>query len=252
MKTLVTRLQLLTLPLVSVIVIFLNQRLNFDMHHDGLVTTNFREIRFSIQDKSFWPFNQYGFTWIIPYLPIILFGNSNSIYENANTISLLLFTFTLLISYITARKILGAKNAIFVPLVLAATSPLGNLRTWPSVSAMLYLSLFSLAVVSYFDKNESLKSMQSKSSYMGLLIPLIMFSRVQVGIFLLVVFSVAVLRFGRIQSRKYFFFAIALTTLMLALFLESKNWLGTVLSDTFIYSFSYLTNDDSRVIPFLQ
>ena len=249
MKPLAIRVHILAYLLVSVIVIFLNQRLNFDMHHDGLITTNFREIRFSIQEKSFWPFNQYGITWIIPYLPVILLGDPDLIFERANTISLLLLTLTLFISYITTRKILGAKKAIFVPLVLAATASLGNLRTWPSVSAMFYLSCFSLAAVSYFDKKESLNSTKRTSAYMGLLIPLIVFSRVQVGMFLLVVFSIAVLKFGRSKSRTYFFSAITLTTLILALILASRNWLGSVLSDTFVYSLNYLTKDDSRVLP---
>ena len=249
MKTLITRLYPLAYLLVSGAIIYLNQSHNFDMHHDGLITTNFQEIRSSIQNEGFWPFNQYGVTWIIPYLPIILTGDENSIYERANNLSLLLYFLTLFISFITARKFFGTSRAIFVPVILAVTASLGNLRTWPSVSAMLYLSCFLLAAVVYFSKESSLNSMKRASLYMGLMIPLIVFSRVQVGIFLFLVFTITILKFGRIKTRRYFFLAILLTTLSLGLFLAGKNWLESVLNDTFVFSLSYLTSNESRVIP---
>lgn len=249
MGKLASRLHLPTYFLLTGIVIFFNQRLNFDMHHDGLITTNFQEIRFSIENGGFWPFNQYGVTWVIPYLPIILVGDPNSIYARANTTSLLIFALTLFISFITARKFLGAKKAIFVPLAIAATASLGNLKTWPSVSAMLYLSCFSLAAVKYFYKQEPLSSVKRAAFYMGLLIPLIMFSRVQVGIFLFVAFSIFVFRFGRSKTRTYFFLTITLTASILAFVLASRNWLGSVLRDTFIYSLNYLTKDETKVVP---
>ncbi len=249
MGKLTSRLHLPAYLLLTGIVIFFNQRLNFDMHHDGLITTNFQEIRFSIENGSFWPFNQYGVTWIIPYLPVILIGDPNSIYARANTTSLLIIALTLFISYLTARKFLGVRKAIFVPLAIAATASLGNLKTWPSVSAMLYLSCFSLAAANYFDKQESLNSLKRTAFYMGLLIPLILFSRVQVGIFLLVAFSISVFRFGRSKTRIYFFSAITLIASILVIVLASRNWLGSVLRDTFIYSLNYLTKDETRVVP---
>lgn len=249
MGKLASRLHLPAYFLLTGIVIFFNQRLNFDMHHDGLITTNFQEIRFSIENGGFWPFNQYGVAWVIPYLPIILVGDPNSIYARANTTSLLIFALTLFISFITARKFLGVRKAIFVPLAIAATASLGNLKTWPSVSAMLYLSCFSLAAVKYFYKQEPLSSVKRAAFYMGLLIPLIMFSRVQVGIFLFVAFSVFVFRFGRSKTRTYFFLTITLTASILALVLASRNWLGSVLRDTFIYSLNYLTKNESKVVP---
>jgi hypothetical protein len=249
MKTLVTRLNPMAFLLVSGIIIYFNQSLNFDMHHDGLITSNFQEIRTSMQSEGFWPFNQYGFTWIIPFLPIILTGDENSIYERAHYLSLLIYFLTLFISFITAQKFYGNSRAIFVPVILAVTASLGNLRTWPSVSAMLYLSCFLLAAVIYFSQESSLNSMKRASFYMGLMIPLIVFSRVQVGIFLVLVFTITILNFGRIKTRRYYFLAILLTTLSLGLFLAGKNWLGSVLNDTFIFSLNYLSSDESRVVP---
>ena len=244
-----TRLKAIVILTISGLVIFLNQRLNFDMHHDGLILTNFVEIRRSFQNDGFWPFNQYGVTWLIPYLPIILTGHENSIYERANSISLLIFILTLLISFVTARRFLTLNRAILVPAFLASTASLGSLRTWPSVSAMLYLATFLLAAVVYFSRDESISGLKRASFFMGLLIPMIVFSRVQVGILLLLSFSIVVFKFGITGTRKYFYSSIIVTTFFLAFFLESKNWLSSLISDTFVYSLNYLTNDETRVIP---
>ena len=234
----------------SGLILFFNRSLNFDMHHDGLITTNLLELRNSFENGGTWPFNQYGVTWLIPYLPIILTGDSSSIYERANWVSLAIYSFTLIICFLTARKFMGATPAVFVPVFLAATSSLGSLRTWPSVSAMLYLSGFLLAAVSYLSSSTPLRNLKSIAFIMGALIPLIILSRVQVGIFLLLVFSIVVFNFGLHKTRQYFFFGFILTSLLIVYFLAKYNWLKPAFMDTFVYSLNYLTNDETRVTPF--
>jgi hypothetical protein len=236
--------------LVSGLILFVNRSINFDMHHDGLITTNMLEIRNGFENEGPWPFNQYGVTWLIPYLPIILTGDSNSIYERANWVSLIIYVLTLIISFFTARKFTGTTQAIFVPIFLAATASLGSLRTWPSVSAMLYQSGFLLAAVSYLSRSTSLRNLKRIAFLMGALIPLIIFSRVQVGIFLLLVFSIVVFKFGLSKTRRYFFFGFISTSFLIVYFLAKNNWLKSALMDTFVYSLNYLTNDETRVIPY--
>ena len=250
MKFSVLRIHPFFLLLASGLVLFVNRSINFDMHHDGLITTNMLEIRNGFKNEGPWPFNQYGVTWLIPYLPIILTGDSNSIYERANWISLIIYGLAMVISFFTARKFMGTTQAIFVPVFLAATASLGSLRTWPSVSAMLYLSGFLLAVVSYLSRSTSLRNLKIIAFLMGALIPLIILSRVQVGIFLVSVFSIVVFNFGRSKTRRYFFFGFISTSCLIIYFLAKNNWLKPAFMDTFVYSLNYLTNDETRVIPF--
>lgn len=236
--------------LVCAVVIYLSQSANFDMHHDGLITTNFLELRNSFKNDGFWPFNQYGVTWLIPYLPIILSGETDSIFQRANLVSLVIYYLTLILSFIAARKFLSTTLSVLVPVFISATASLSSLRTWPSVSAMLYLSCFLLAAISYFTRGASIKSLRRSSLFMGVLIPMIIFSRVQVGIILLLVFSILVFKLGTSKTRRYFYSAIILETLLIALFLQRNNWLAPALKDTFVYSLNYLTNDEARVVPF--
>lgn len=147
-------------------------------------------------------------------------------------------------------KFTGAIPAVFVPVFLAATASLGNLRTWPSVSAMLYLSSFLLAAVSYLSNRNSLGNLKRIAFFMGAVIPLIILSRVQVGSFLLLVFSIFVFKFGLSKTRRYFSFGSISSSILIVYFLAKNQWLKPALMDTFIYSLNYLTNDETRVVPF--
>lgn len=250
MKYLVSRIQPIFFLFASGLVLFFNRSLNFDMHHDGLITINLFELRNSFEYGGPWPFNQYGVTWLLPYLPIILTGDSNSIYERANWVSLAMYFLSLIISFFTARKFLGAIPAVFVPVFLAATASLANLRTWPSVSAMLYLSCFLLAVVSYLSKSTSLDNLKRIAFFMGAVIPLIIFSRVQVGSFLLLVFSIFLCKYGLSNTRRYFSIGFISSSILIVYFLVKNQWLKPALMDTFVYSLNYLSNDETRVVPF--
>ena len=250
MKYLVSRIHPTIFLFASGLVLFLNRSLNFDMHHDGLITTNLIELRNSFEYGGPWPFNQYGVTWLLPYLPIILTGDSNSIYERANWVSLAMYSLSLIISYFTARKFMGALPGVFVPVFLAATASLGNLRTWPSVSAMLYLSSFLLAVVSYLSNGSSLGNLKRIAFFMGAVIPLIILSRVQVGSFLLLIFSIFVFKFGLSKTRRYFSYGFISSSTLIVYFLAKNLWLKPALTDTFVYSLNYLSNDETRVVPF--
>ena len=249
MKFSFSRMYPTILLLASGLVLFFNRSINFDMHHDGLITTNLLEIRNSLENEGPWPFNQYGVTWLIPYLPIILTGDSNSIYERANWVSLTIYALTLILSYLTARRFTEPTQAIFVPAFIAATASLGSLRTWPSAPAMLYLCGFLLAAVSYFSRDTSVSNLKRMAFLMGALIPLIILSRVQVGSFLLLAFSIVIFNFGLIRTRRYFCFGFISASILIVYFLARHNWLKAALMDTFVYSLNYLTNDETRVLP---
>ncbi len=250
MKYSVSRIQPIFFLFASGLVLFFNRSINFDMHHDGLITTNMLELRNSFENEEPWPFNQYGVTWLIPYIPVILTGDSNSIYERANSVSLAMYAFTLVICFLTARKFMGATEAVFVPIFLAATASLGNLRTWPSVSAMLYLSILLMAAVSYLSNITSLRKLKTIAFFMGAVIPFIVLSRVQVGSFLLLVFSIVVFKFGLSKTRRYFSLGVISASILVAYFLAKNNWFKSAMMDTFVYSLNYLTNDETRVVPF--
>ncbi len=249
MKLSLSRSYQIILLLVTLAILVVNRSVNFDMHHDGLITTNLLQVRQIFENEGPWPFNQYGVTWLIPYLPIILTGNSNSIYERANWISLTIYAITLVLSYITARKLMRTFDAIFVPIILATTVSLGSLRTWPSASAMFFLSGFLLATITYFGRDTSMIKLKRNAFLMGALIPLMILSRVQVGCFLLFVFSILILKFGLIKTRRYFYFGFLSTSISIVYFLAKHNWLKSALMDTFVYSLNYLTKDESRVLP---
>lgn len=219
--------------------------LNFDPHHDGLILTTIRLTERAIVEGGQYPFNQYGPSWMLPFLLVGSFVSDDYLFLALRLITVFLYLFSSFL-LIRVSRFFMPSNKAWVPgaLFLSAqpfVSDIGSdLVPWPSAIAM------PLVILSLYFSIKSLKGAATMSLFwVGFLTPLILLSRLQIG--LLTGISILVLLIFHRNYRSLFsaILGFCISGFLLIATLIKLNWFESAVYDQIIFGLTYLSADKS-------
>jgi hypothetical protein len=219
--------------------------LNFDPHHDGIVLATINQLKISFLNGGAWPFNQYGSTWVFPYLAVSYLVPHSILILAIRLLTVLFYIGSSFYLYKVALFIYGVNVArISVYLFLALQPFLGpwntSLLPWPSsvVSLLVPMVLYLLLKATASTGKDSKKYVLP----LGILCGYIVGARIQVGIVLSV--SVALfLAYYFPEKAKYFWVGLSSWFVTWAMFLQVNGWLKDSLFDSVILAAQFLGSD---------
>lgn len=229
--------------------------INFDPHHDGIILTTINQIKLSLGNDGPWPFNQYGSAWAIPYLMISYLVPQNLLLLS---IRLLTVSFYVLASYFLYKSALlvfsrrTAQTSVFLFLFLQPFLGPWNtsLLPWPSslVALLVNMILYLLLAIPGAERQVVRRNLVS----IGFLTAIILGSRIQVGILLLLSISgiVYFLNYGKLR---FLAGGLLLWLLPFSIVLQLNGWLIPSLYDSIVLGAQFLSSDHLHYpIPFLS
>jgi len=219
-------------------------------HHDGLMITTVSQIQAAMKNNGPWPFNQYGSFWAFVYAIPTWNVQYEYLLVSMRILTLVFYFLTAWLTYKIGRLFGGPVFATAAAILLLGNQPfLFDLLPWPSAVAMPIITLISfllLRKVAQTSISETRRKLEV--AVIGVLIPLLILSRVQVGLIMLIVLICFLSLYGQIKELVFFFFSSIFTTGIFFAYLASKGWLLSSLKDQFIFGSTYV-GSESNPIP---
>lgn len=219
--------------------------INFDPHHDGIILTTVNQLKSSLVTGGSWPFNQYGSAWAIPYLLISFLVPDHLLLLSIRFLTVSFYTLATYFLYRSALVVFGHRTArISVLLYLTLQPFLGpwntSLLPWPSslVTFLIALILYLLLTIPGRDGAIVRKNLVIT----GFLSAIILGSRIQVGI-LLLISTTAILYFLKLGKIRYLAGGVSLWLFPFSILLQLKGWLLPSLYDSIILGAQFLGSD---------
>jgi hypothetical protein len=224
---------------------------NFDSHHDGLILSTVSLTKTSIINGSDYPFNQYGPIWAIPFLILSFVLDSEVLFIGMRIMTVGFYFLSAFLLWKTSRIFVGYKLSILTLFLFFASQPFtsdfgSDLVPWPSAIVMPLAIATVFLMLKLFDEEVSPQKKWIFAFGMGLLIPAIIGSRLQVGGLLLgvAIYAIELSKFSRLK-RLYFLLGLLTSSGLFVLALLRLGWLRSALFDQIIYGSTYLTADKS-------
>ena len=224
---------------------------NFDSHHDGLILSTVSLTKTSIINGSEYPFNQYGPIWVIPFLILSFVLDSEILFIGMRIMTVGFYFLSAFLLWKTSRIFVGPNLSILTLFLFFASQPFtsdfgSDLVPWPSAIVMPLAIATVFLMLKLFDEEVSPQRKWIFAFGMGLLIPAIIGSRLQVGGLLLgvAIYAIELSKFSRLK-RLYFLLGLLTSSVLFAVALLRLGWLRSALFDQFIYGSTYLTADKS-------
>lgn len=224
--------------------------IGFDSHHDGLILSNVNLLKESWQNNGSWPFNQYGAFWIIPYSLITYFIPSSLVLLVIRIITVGFYILTSYLIFLCTKIISTRRIGYLSVLTFFFSQPFltnygTNLVPWPSAVVMPITALIFLFILQIYTESLSKTNLLIKSLLIGILLSSILFSRVQIGILLLISILLFMGFTRKLQSIYFIIIGFSSLSLTIGVFLKWKGWLHDAISDQYIYGSIYLRGDTS-------
>lgn len=224
---------------------------NFDSHHDGLILSTVTLTKSAISNGGEYPFNQYGPIWAIPFVILSSLVNPEHLFIFMRLLTVGFYFLSAFLLWKTSRFFVGAKQSIITVILFFGCQPFttdfgSDLVPWPSAFVMPIAMTTAYLMFSIFDEATNKQKKCFNAVGIGLLIPLVIGSRLQVGVLLLGVALYAI-HLSTFSQRKYFYFLIGLlfSSILVALALFHLGWMKDAFFDQIIYGATYLTADKS-------
>jgi hypothetical protein len=219
--------------------------LNFDPHHDGLILTTVRLTEAGIHDGGQYPFNQYGASWILPFLLAGAFVSDDYLFLALRITTVALYFVSTFLLIRVARFFLPSSKAWITGILFLSAQPFvsdlgSDLVPWPSAIVMpLVISCL------YFSLKSFKETTSSSLFWVGFLFPFVLLSRFQIGV--LTGFSIIVLLILHRSFRSLGFVAVGFCAsgTAVAVTLLKLNWLQSAFYDQIIFGLTYLSADKS-------
>jgi hypothetical protein len=225
--------------------------LNFDTHHDGLIVQTVINLKDSIQNQGYWPFNQYGSFWIFPFTIGTWFLDSSSILIGIRVITLACYWITgwliykvglfyssklvskwMVIYFFLSQPFFGGWNSSFLP--------------WPSALAMpLIIGALYLLLSSDDDKDRVFPTVRIESYFviLGIFMAMLIGTRLQIGA-LLSCFTLLFIAVYR--ERKYLILFVSSYIACIVLwcsYLYFNSWLADSVNDSLRLASTFLSGN---------
>lgn len=224
--------------------------INFDSHHDGLILTTVKLTENAINQGGSYPFNQYGPFWALPFVWVANLAPDNATFLMIRVLTLLFYFVSTFLLWKISREFLNMKKSNLVLILFLCAQPfntdLGSgLVPWPSAVSMILTLMISYLMLKIIDANGDNLKRNIFMYFIGLIIPLVLTSRFQVGI--LIILSVFYITIKARLSRLivYLLSGLMTTSAVFLLYLSHLNWLQDSLFDLFTYGSTYLSGDKS-------
>ena len=224
--------------------------INFDSHHDGLILTTVKLTENAINQGESYPFNQYGPFWALPFVWVANLAPYNATFLMIRVLTLLFYFVSTFLLWKISREFLNKKKSNLVLILFLCSQPFNtdlgsNLIPWPSALSMVLTLITSYLILKIIDFNCNHKTRNILMYVVGLIIPLILTTRVQVGI--LFIFSVfyIIIKAHIPKLIAYFLSGLLTASCIFLLFLSHLNWLQDSIFDLFTYGSTYLSGDKS-------
>jgi hypothetical protein len=235
---------------ILTLVFFPTLFINFDSHHDGLILTTVKLTKSAISQGESYPFNQYGPFWVLPFVWIANIVPDNAIFLAIRFLTLVFYLISALLLWKISRIFLDKKNSRVVVILFLCSQPfntdLGSgLVPWPSAVSMVLALIISYLMLKIIDLKIKNHEKNILIYFVGLIIPLILTTRFQVGVLIIASVFFIIINAHLSKIIVYLLGGVLTTSISLLLFLKNLNWLQDSLFDLFTYGSTYLTGDKS-------
>ena len=223
---------------------------NFDEHHDGLILSTIRLGKTALIEGGDYPFNQYGPFWTIPFLVISLIIPEGFLFLGIRCLTVISYFASAYILYKISRLFLNQKHSKVVIILFLGSQPFvsdygSSLVPWPSGIIMPFILTMSYFSILQVVKTNTRLNLSRLPIYVGFSLPLIILTRLQVGILFMMV-SILALAFSD-QKNKYLKFSLgfASSATLIIIYLLQFGWIGDAFYDQIIFGSTYLSADKS-------
>lgn len=219
-------------------------------HHDGLMVTTVNQLQNAIRDGGPWPFNQYGSFWAFVYAIPTWSVNQEYLLISMRLMTLILYFITAFITYKIAR-LFGDRTFATAGVILLLGNQvfLFDLLPWPSAIAMPIITQVSYLLLKKATKVDVTPTkLNIELSLLGILIPMVILSRIQIGIALLFVAIFVIKYFGCKRELTIFALSVFSSFGIFFAYLASNGWLIKSLQDQVLFGSSYL-GSNSNPLP---
>ena len=219
-------------------------------HHDGLMVTTVNQLQNAMKDGGQWPFNQYGSFWAFVYAIPTWIVNQEYLLITMRLMTLLFYFITAFITYKIARLFVDRTFATAgVILLLGNQVFLFDLLPWPSAVAMPMITQISYLLLKKVTKVDVTPTkLNIEVSLLGILIPMVILTRIQIGVALFLIAIIVIKYFGSKREISIFALSFLCAFGIFFAFLASNGWLIQSLQDQVLFGSSYL-GSNSNPIP---
>lgn len=219
--------------------------INFDPHHDGIILTTVNQLKLNMHVGGAWPFNQYGSAWVFPYLLVSYLVPQNLLLLSIRLVTVFFYVIATYLLFKSAFIVFGKRTAqISVILYLVFQPFLGpwntSLLPWPSSLVTLLVSFLTFILVTLPEAED--KTINKRLTLSGFIIAVVLGSRIQVGLLILIFISlsVVILNIGKLR---YLIAGLSLWLIPFSILLHSKGWLIPSLYDSIVLGSQFLSSD---------
>jgi hypothetical protein len=220
--------------------------LNFDPHHDGLILSTIRLTKYSITNGGDYPFNQYGAFWTFPFLIISYFVNSEYLFLAMRVLTISFYLLSTYILFKASKFFLQASYAWIPPALFLCAQPFvsdigSDLVTWPSAVVM------PIVLLVFYNSMLVMRGNYSKRILIliGLLLPPILFTRIQIGVLTAIAVGVVLFLSSRFSNVIWVFLGFFVSASSTIVILAKLGWWNSALYDEFVFGLTYLSADKS-------
>lgn len=224
----------------------------FYSHHDGLILANVRLLRETIEHGGQWPFNQYGSFGILPQTWFSYLFPTQYQLLGIRVFTLLCYWSAGYLIFKLSRLFVS-KNVSYLAIILFFISqPFNGSNFIPWASSFLMPVLIGqtyLIAKLFSDKRDNVKGQLGKIFLAGCLLPALLLTRAQIGIFTFFVSSIFIFIILRFRGLITYLIGILIPAIVFAIFMTSHGWLYASLFDEFIFGSLYVRYEDVSNIP---
>ena len=241
---------------VGLLTVFPTLFMTFDPHHDGLVLSTIRLTRESLTSGAPLPFNQYGPAWSLFGTLITFFVSAEYLMIALRILTLGIYVLTAILIYRFAIRFLSERVAIISVAIYVLSNPFNSIyqsgfMAWPSiyVAPILLLILFTLNASRL---GGGVAREISRSLWVSFLILFLFFTRLQIGILIIIFILFFTLVYN--SRREFFtFLSVFFACLSLSILVFIRfDMFQYVLLDQFEYGIFHAASDMKIVIPALS
>jgi len=218
-------------------------------HHDGLMITTVSQIQNAMKTNGQWPFNQYGSFWAFVYAIPTWNVQYEYLLVSMRILTLIFYFLTAWLTYKIGRLFGGPVFSTAAVILLLGNQPfLFDLLPWPSAVSMPIITLISfllLRKVAQTSISETRRNLEV--AVVGVLLPMVILSRVQVGLVLLIISICFVCIYGKINELVFFLSSFFITIGIFFVYLASNGWFLSSLKDQFIFGSTYVGSEANPI-----
>jgi hypothetical protein len=218
-------------------------------HHDGLMVTTVSQLQNAIRNGGPWPFNQYGSFWAFVFALPTWNIEHEYLLVSMRLMTLVFYFITAWLTYKIARLFCEPPFALAgVILLLGNQAFLFDLLPWLSAVAMPLITLVSFLLLRKLSRVENSPNRSALEVVtIGIIIPMVILTRVQIGFILFVISLIFIFFFGSKKETAIFFLSFLTSIGIFFGYLSSNGWLVSSLQDQLLFGSSYLGSDTNPI-----